>query len=68
MQPCVLDTRGRVLHDVAYLQGLLTGARTHDFPEDLVERLAVAVDRGHDLAELLATTARATTARGTDCG
>ncbi|GAA4694320.1 hypothetical protein GCM10023324_56330 [Streptomyces youssoufiensis] len=62
VQPGVLDVRGRLLADVLYLEGVLTGARTRDLPANLIERLEDAVDHGHELTVLLADTARATTA------
>ncbi|WP_405922482.1 hypothetical protein [Streptomyces sp. NBC_00122] len=62
VQPCVLDVRGRVLADVLYLEGLLTGARNRGLPAGLIERLEDAVDHGHELTVLLADTVRTTAA------
>ncbi|MFD6876965.1 MULTISPECIES: hypothetical protein [unclassified Streptomyces] len=62
VQPCVLDVRGRVLADVLYLEGLLTGARNRGLAPELVERLEDAVDHGHELTVLLAETVRTTAA------
>lgn len=62
VQPCVLDVRGRVLADVLYLEGVLTGARNRDLAPELIERLEDAVDHGHELAVLLADTVRTTAA------
>ncbi|MFI5945538.1 hypothetical protein ACIBCB_35575 [Streptomyces uncialis] len=64
VQPGVLDVRGRILADVLYLEGVLTGARTRGLPQELIDRLEDAVDHGHELAVLLAGTVR-TTATGT---
>ncbi|MEU3774230.1 hypothetical protein AB0F11_13680 [Streptomyces sp. NPDC032472] len=60
VQPCVLDIRGRVLADVLYLEGLLTGARNRGLAPTLIEHLEDAVDHGHELAVLLADTVRTT--------
>ncbi|MGW9398640.1 hypothetical protein [Streptomyces sp. NPDC055642] len=62
VQPGVLDARGRVLADVLYLEGVLTGARNNGLPPELIERLADAVDHGHELTVLLADTVRTTAA------
>ncbi|MEW2297111.1 hypothetical protein ABZ719_31160 [Streptomyces sp. NPDC006743] len=60
VQPGVLDVRGRVLADVLYLEGVLTGARNRGLPPELIERLEDAVGHGHELAVLLADTVRTT--------
>ncbi|MFG3499332.1 hypothetical protein [Streptomyces sp. NPDC047928] len=60
VQPGVLDVRGRVLADVLYLEGVLTGARNRGLPPELIERLEDVVDHGHELTVLLADTARTT--------
>ncbi|MCX5278167.1 hypothetical protein [Streptomyces virginiae] len=65
VQPCVLDVRGRVLADVLYLEGLLTGARNRGLAPELIERLEDAVDHGHELTVLLADTVRTTAAAHT---
>ncbi|WP_331747482.1 hypothetical protein OG365_40680 (plasmid) [Streptomyces sp. NBC_00853] len=62
VQPGVLDVRGRVLLDVLYLEGVLTGARNRGLPPELIERLEDAVDHGHELTVLLADTVRTTAA------
>ncbi|MFE2529311.1 hypothetical protein ACFXEL_34365 [Streptomyces sp. NPDC059382] len=62
VQPGVLDVRGRVLADVLYLEGVLTGARNRDLAPEFIERLEDAVDHGHELAVLLADTVRTTAA------
>ncbi|MFF7845215.1 hypothetical protein ACFZC6_41715 [Streptomyces ossamyceticus] len=62
VQPGVLDARGRVLADVLYLEGVLTGARNNGLPPELIERLEDAVDHGHELTVLLADTVRTTAA------
>lgn len=62
VQPCVLDVRGRVLADVLYLEGVLTGARNRGLPPELIERLEDAVGHGHELTVLLADTVRITAA------
>ncbi|WP_331762355.1 hypothetical protein OG612_45190 (plasmid) [Streptomyces sp. NBC_01527] len=62
IQPGVLDVRGRVLADVLYLEGVLTGARNRNLDPELVALLEEAVDQGHELAVLLADTARTTAA------
>ncbi|MEU3733660.1 hypothetical protein AB0E81_30320 [Streptomyces sp. NPDC033538] len=62
VQPGVLDVRGRVLADVLYLEGVLTGARNRGLPGELIERLEDAVGHGHELAVLLADTVRITAA------
>ncbi|MFH8419282.1 hypothetical protein [Streptomyces collinus] len=62
VQPGVLDARGRILADVLYLEGVLTGARTNGLPPELIERLEDAVDHGHELTVLLADTVRTTAA------
>jgi hypothetical protein len=62
VQPGVLDVRGRVLADVLYLEGVLTGARNRGLSPELIERLEDAVDQGHQLALLLADTVRTTAA------
>ncbi|MFD8629618.1 hypothetical protein ACFV4E_38200 [Streptomyces hygroscopicus] len=63
VQPCVLDVRGRVLADVLYLEGVLTGARNRGLSAELIERLEDAVDHGHELTMLLADTVRTTAPR-----
>ncbi|MGO4634972.1 hypothetical protein AB4225_29195 [Streptomyces sp. 2RAF24] len=60
VQPGVLDVRGRILADVLYLEGVLTGARNRDLAPELIERLEDAVEHGHELTELLAATIRTT--------
>ncbi|MFD5341502.1 hypothetical protein [Streptomyces hawaiiensis] len=60
VQPGVLDVRGRVLADVLYLEGVLTGARNNGLPPELIERLVDVVDHGHELTVLLADTVRTT--------
>ncbi|MFD5510777.1 hypothetical protein ACFWIB_23815 [Streptomyces sp. NPDC127051] len=65
VQPCVLDVCGRVLADVLYLEGLLTGARNRGLAAELIECLEDAVDHGHELAVLLADTVRTTAAVST---
>ncbi|MER5973299.1 hypothetical protein ABT112_26835 [Streptomyces sp. NPDC002055] len=62
VQPGVLDARGRILADVLYLEGVLTGARNRGLPPELIERLEDAVDHGHEMAALLADTVRTTAA------
>ncbi|MEV8529210.1 hypothetical protein AB0451_34565 [Streptomyces sp. NPDC052000] len=62
VQPGVLDVRGRVLADVLYLEGVLTGARNRGLDPQLIERLDAAVDHGHELTVLLADTVRTTAA------
>ncbi|SES31473.1 hypothetical protein SAMN04487983_104231 [Streptomyces sp. yr375] len=62
VQPGVLDARGRVLADVLYLEGVLTGARNNGLPPELIERLEDVVDHGHELTVLLADTVRTTAA------
>lgn len=62
VQPGVLDVRGRVLADVLYLEGVLTGARNRGLPPELIERLEDAVDHGHEMTVLLADTIRTTAA------
>ncbi|WP_331762448.1 hypothetical protein [Streptomyces sp. NBC_01508] len=62
VQPGVLDVRGRVLADVLYLEGVLTGARNRGLPPELIERLEDAVDHGHEMTVLLADTVRTTAA------
>ncbi|MFF3177941.1 hypothetical protein ACFVQ0_35580 [Streptomyces sp. NPDC057900] len=62
VQPGVLDVRGRVLADVLYLEGVLTGARNRGLPPELIERLEDAVDHGHELTVILADTVRTTAA------
>ncbi|MFD9289606.1 hypothetical protein ACFWBV_15210 [Streptomyces sp. NPDC060030] len=62
VQPGVLDVRSRVLADVLYLEGVLTGARNRDLPPELIERLEDAVDHCHELTVLLADTVRTTAA------
>ncbi|MEU6680923.1 hypothetical protein [Streptomyces sp. NPDC046925] len=62
VQPGVLDVRGRILADVLYIEGVLTGARNRALPKELIERLADAVDHGHELTVLLADTVRTTAA------
>ncbi|MGW0632977.1 hypothetical protein [Streptomyces sp. NPDC002758] len=65
LQPGVVDVRGRVLADVLYLEGLLTGARNCRLAPELIERLEGAVHHGHELTVLLADTALATAAAHT---
>ncbi|WP_327180348.1 hypothetical protein OG599_34760 (plasmid) [Streptomyces sp. NBC_01335] len=65
VQPGVLDVRGRVLADVLYLEGVLTGARNRNLEPELLELLEAAVDHGHELTVLLAHTARTTAAAHT---
>lgn len=65
VQPSVLDARGRILADVIYLEGVLTGARNRGLPSELIERLEDVVDHGHELTVLLADTVRATVATDT---
>lgn len=60
VQPGVLEVRRDVLADVHYLEGLLIGARHRGLDAELIERLAAAVDTGHELTVLLADAARAT--------
>ncbi|MFJ2847033.1 hypothetical protein ACIPD2_36145 [Streptomyces griseofuscus] len=60
VQPGVLDARGRILADVLYLEGVLTGARTRGLPSEVIERLEDVVDHGHELTVLLADAVRAT--------
>ncbi|WP_331740552.1 hypothetical protein OG323_37755 (plasmid) [Streptomyces cyaneofuscatus] len=60
VQPGVLEVRRDVLADVHYLEGLLIGARHRGLDAELIERLAAAVDTGHQLTVLLADAARAT--------
>ncbi|MFJ2170361.1 hypothetical protein [Streptomyces griseofuscus] len=60
VQPGVLDARGRILADVLYLEGVLTGARTRGLPSAVIERLEDVVDHGHELTMLLADAVRAT--------
>ncbi|MCX5589574.1 hypothetical protein [Streptomyces erythrochromogenes] len=62
VQPGVLDVRGRILADVLYLEGVLTGARNRGLPPELIERLEDVVDHGHELTVLLADTVRTTAA------
>lgn len=62
VQPGVLDVRGRILADVLYLEGVLTGARNRSLPAELIERLEDAVDHGHEMTVLLADTVRTTAA------
>ncbi|WP_327713759.1 hypothetical protein OG912_38375 (plasmid) [Streptomyces sp. NBC_00464] len=62
VQPGLMDTRCRILADVHYLEGLLIGARSRHLDPELIERLAAAVDAGHELTVLLADAARATAA------
>ncbi|MGV9758598.1 hypothetical protein ACWDUC_22590 [Streptomyces tricolor] len=47
VQPGVLDARGRILADVLYLEGVLTGARNRGLPSEVIERLEDVVDHGH---------------------
>ncbi|WP_370424335.1 hypothetical protein AB8O64_36905 (plasmid) [Streptomyces sp. QH1-20] len=60
VQPGVLDVRGRVLADVLFLEGVLTGARNRGLPPELIQGLEDAVDHGHELTVLLADTVRTT--------
>jgi hypothetical protein len=62
VQPGVLDVRGRILADVLYLEGVLTGARNRGLASEVIERLEDAVDHGHELTVLLADLVRATAA------
>ncbi|MGI5532523.1 hypothetical protein ACQEVX_35680 [Streptomyces syringium] len=62
VQPGVLDVHGRVLADVLYLEGVLTGARNRGLPPELIQGLEDAVDHGHELTVLLADTVRTTAA------
>ncbi|MFG2220452.1 hypothetical protein ACGFN1_37590 [Streptomyces sp. NPDC048685] len=62
VQPGVLDARGRILADVLYLEGVLTGARNRNLAPELIERLEDIVNHGHEMTVLLAETARATAA------
>ncbi|MFF4227428.1 hypothetical protein ACFYZH_31900 [Streptomyces abikoensis] len=61
LQPGVLDVRGRILADVLYLEGALTGARNRGLAPELIARLEDAVDHGHELTVLLAAAAHCTT-------
>ncbi|MEG9551391.1 hypothetical protein V5N34_25310 [Streptomyces baarnensis] len=66
VQPGVLEVRRSVLADIHYLECLLIGARHRGLDAELIERLAAAVDTGHELTVLLADAARTTiTAPGT---
>ncbi|MFE9360327.1 hypothetical protein ACFYPB_40520 [Streptomyces olivaceoviridis] len=65
VQPGVLDVRGRILADVLYLEGVLTGARNRGLPSEVIERLEDVVDHGHELTVLLADAVRATAAAHT---
>ncbi|MER0428835.1 hypothetical protein [Streptomyces microflavus] len=60
VQPGVMEVRRDVLADVHYLEGLLIGARRRGLDAELIERLAAAVDSGHELSVALADAARAT--------
>jgi hypothetical protein len=60
VQPCVLDVRSRILADTLYLEGVL--ARARGLAPELIERLADAVDHGHELTVLLADAVRTTAA------
>ncbi|MFJ7200909.1 MULTISPECIES: hypothetical protein [unclassified Streptomyces] len=62
VQPGVLDVRGRILADVLYLEGVLTGARNRGLPPELIERLENVVNHGHEMTVLLADTIRTTAA------
>lgn len=62
VQPGVLDVRGRILADVLYLEGVLTGARNRGLSGEVIKRLEDAVDHGHELTVLLADLVRATAA------
>ncbi|WP_098023717.1 hypothetical protein [Streptomyces sp. st115] len=65
VQPGV-EVRRSVLADIHYLECLLIGARHRGLDAELIERLAAAVDTGHELTVLLADAARTTiTAPGT---
>ncbi|CAM5293569.1 hypothetical protein GCM10010329_80660 [Streptomyces spiroverticillatus] len=66
VQPAVLDIRGRLLDDLVYLDGVLTGARNRGLAPDLIARLEDAVRNGQEQSALLAAAARATTARAAD--
>lgn len=68
VQPGVLDARGRILADVLYLEGVLTGARNRGLAPELIERLEDVVDHGHELTVLLADTVRATAAARANSG
>ncbi|MFF5893848.1 hypothetical protein ACFY72_34530 [Streptomyces globisporus] len=60
LQPGLLDVRRDILADIHYLEGLLIGARARNLSPVLVERLAAAVDTGHELTAHLAEATRAT--------
>ncbi|WP_030592844.1 hypothetical protein [Streptomyces anulatus] len=60
VQPGLLEVRRSVLTDVHYLEGLLIGARHRSLDTELIERLAAAVDTGHELTVLLADATRTT--------
>lgn len=60
MQPGVLDVRGRLLLDLAYLDGVLTGARHHCLDPRLIELLEATVAQGHRLSKTLAVIAHGT--------
>ncbi|MYR27788.1 MULTISPECIES: hypothetical protein [unclassified Streptomyces] len=60
MQPGVLDVHGRLLLDLAYLDGVLTGARHHRLDPRLAELLEAAVAQGNRLSKTLAAIAHGT--------
>ncbi|MFH9561332.1 hypothetical protein [Streptomyces globisporus] len=60
LQPGLLEARSDLLADVHYLEGLLIAARARNLAPELIERLAAAVDTGHELTVHLADAARAT--------
>ncbi|MCT2546259.1 hypothetical protein [Streptomyces atratus] len=68
VQPGVLDVRGRILADVLYLEGVLTGARNRDLSPELTELLEDVVGHGHEMTVLLADTVRATAAAHASSG
>ncbi|WP_051703573.1 hypothetical protein [Streptomyces sp. NRRL F-5630] len=60
LQPPVLDVRGRLLLDLARLEGVLVGARHHRLDPRLTELLEAAVAQGHRLSKTLAVIAHGT--------
>ncbi|MGW7620790.1 hypothetical protein ACWGLG_34135 [Streptomyces antimycoticus] len=62
VQPGLLDARGRILAEALFLEGHLAGARANGLSSELIEALERTVDHSHELAVLLATAARTTTA------
>ncbi|MCE0446816.1 hypothetical protein LT493_26170 [Streptomyces tricolor] len=68
VQPGVLDARGRILADVLYLEGVLTGARNRGLPSEVIERLEDVVDHGHEMTVLLADAVRSTAAAHASSG